>query len=344
MRYLANPSSGAVVDAMKAGRLGFIKTPLQGNALPEGVEWCADNGCFSAKWDAEVWWRWLQRHAHAADRCLFAVAPDVVGDAWRTHLLGLEWLPRIRALGYPVAYVAQNGIDQHPMMPWADFDVLFIGGCLDCPTHGGVREPLKSGGTGSAARYHCPACGAQLTEWKLGPVARALVAEAKAHGKRVHMGRVNSRKRYNLARQMGCDSVDGTFLTYGVDRNLPELLSWLPTDSMHNPSPEKEDTMTERTTKTAQDRALEAFGVLERKAAKAEKNYAAARDLLKSAEAAHDEAQRRLAYAGQNPDLPESIRQQFVPEPDPVDSEGVRLHDQDDTGLGQPDGQGDGPA
>jgi hypothetical protein len=27
--------------------------------------------------------------------------------------------------------------------------------------------------------------------------------------------------------RMGCDSVDGTYLAFGPDRNLPTLLSWL---------------------------------------------------------------------------------------------------------------------
>lgn len=193
MLYLANPCGPRVVQAMRDGRLGFIDTPAQGNKRPEGVQWCADNGCYSDKWDEAKWWKFLQDNTHAADSCLFAVAPDVVGDAWRTHIKSLPWLSKIRDLGYPVAYVAQDGIDKHPMMPWDDFDVLFIGG---------------------------------TTGWKLGPIARSLIAEAKRRGKWVHMGRVNSRRRYLYAYSIGCDSVDGTYLTKGPDVNLPILLSW----------------------------------------------------------------------------------------------------------------------
>ena len=40
------------------------------------------------------------------------------------------------------------------------------------------------------------------------------------------MGRVNSRQRMAIAEWFGCDSVDGTYLTFGPDRNLPRLLSW----------------------------------------------------------------------------------------------------------------------
>jgi hypothetical protein len=65
------------------------------------------------------------------------------------------------------------------------------------------------------------------TEWKLGPDAWRIVERAKADGRWVHMGRVNSWRRFDTARQMGCDSVDGTYLTFGPDTNLPKLLGWL---------------------------------------------------------------------------------------------------------------------
>lgn len=193
MLYFGNPCGPRVVDAMRSGRLGFIDTPSQRNKRPAGVTWCADNGCYSDKWDESKWWAFLVKNAHDADTCLFAVAPDVVGDAWRTGIKSLPWLEKIRGLGYPVAWVAQDGQERHPL-PWLGIDVLFIGG---------------------------------TTEWKLGSAARELVAEAKRRGKWVHMGRVNSRRRYEYARRIGCDSVDGTFLTFGPDENLPKVLGWV---------------------------------------------------------------------------------------------------------------------
>src|SRR6187401_43830 len=88
--YLANPcSDDDVAAAMQDRRLGYIDTPAQGNKRPEGVTWVADNGCFSDRWDEDKWWRFLVNNAHAAGSCLFAVAPDVVGDAWRTHVKSL---------------------------------------------------------------------------------------------------------------------------------------------------------------------------------------------------------------------------------------------------------------
>lgn len=178
---------------MTTGLLDCIDTPRQGNVALEGATWCADNGCFSDKWVEAEWWTWLQNNAYRADSCAFAVAPDVVADAAATLDRSLPWLPRIRALGYPTAFVIQDGQEDLPM-PWDDFDVVFIGGS---------------------------------TGWKLGRHARALVAEAKARGKWVHMGRVNSEKRMRYADAIGCDSVDGTYIAYGPDTNLPDVLAWL---------------------------------------------------------------------------------------------------------------------
>ena len=195
MDYFANPSTQPIRDAMAAGHLRAILTPEQGNKLPDDVRWCADNGCFGKGWPGEdMWFAWLDKFiAEQRGRCDFAVAPDVVGDAAATLERSTPWLPRIRALGYPAAYVAQNGSDDHPP-PWDDLDVIFLGGS---------------------------------TEWKLGPVARALVAQARILGKRVHMGRVNSERRYRYAAAIGCDSADGTYLTFGPDLLLPNVLAWV---------------------------------------------------------------------------------------------------------------------
>lgn len=198
MLYFANPCGPNVVAAMANGRLGLIDTPSQGNvastnaAHAAGAVWCADNGAFSDNFDEARWWAFLRRNAHRASTCRFAVAPDCVSDAVATLARSLPWLPRIRSLGYPVAFAAQDGLERLDV-PWDQFDVLFIGGS---------------------------------TEWKLGAHARAMVATAKAAGKWVHMGRVNSARRYRYAEYIGCDSADGTFLTYGPDQLLPRLLSW----------------------------------------------------------------------------------------------------------------------
>lgn len=177
---------------MTTGLLDCIETPRQRNRPVDGAAWCADNGCFTDKWDEAQWWQWLVDNAPRASSCVFAVAPDVVADAAATIARSTPWLPKIRALGYPAAFVAQDGQETLPV-PWDAFDVLFIGGS---------------------------------TEWKLGAHARSLVAEAKRRGKWVHMGRVNSERRLRYADAIGCDSADGTYIAFGPDQNLPKLLAW----------------------------------------------------------------------------------------------------------------------
>lgn len=43
----------------------------------------------------------------------------------------------------------------------------------------------------------------------------------------MHMGRVNSERRLRYADAIGCDSADGTYLAFGPDVNLPDVLAWL---------------------------------------------------------------------------------------------------------------------
>lgn len=199
MLYLANPCGNESIGAaMDEGVIGFIDTPKQGNRRPAGVRWCADNGCFSEQWEPSRWWEFLEANAADAATCLFATAPDVVGDARATEERSRPWLSKIRALGYPVAYVAQNGMEFSTWDLWDEIDCLFIGG---------------------------------TTDWKLGPEACNLAAVASSMGKWIHVGRVNSEKRFRYAEAIRADSCDGTYLTYGPEKNLTNVLAWSRTSS-----------------------------------------------------------------------------------------------------------------
>lgn len=177
---------------MSNGLIDCIVTPAQGNRIPEGAWVCADNGCFGKGYPGdEKWWDWVK--GLPREKVRFVVAPDVVADAEATWTRSSPWLDRIRRLGFKAALVAQDGMESM-RVPWDSFDVLFIGGS---------------------------------TEWKLGPHAVALTREAKARGKWVHMGRVNSLKRLRRAALSGCDSADGTYIAFGPDQNLPNVLAWL---------------------------------------------------------------------------------------------------------------------
>ena len=164
------------------------KTSTNGHSM-----FAADNGCFvqSDKYTDEGFLRWLDK----LDRnsCLFASAPDVVGDAIATRARAYPMLSKIRKLGFKAAYIIQDG-ETAEMIRWDDLDAIFIGGS---------------------------------TEYKLSQCAADITKEAKRKGKWVHMGRVNSFKRIQYAEAIGCDSVDGTFLVFGPDKNEKKLRSWL---------------------------------------------------------------------------------------------------------------------
>lgn len=195
MIYYANPSTEAIRDAMIGGLLGCITTPEQGNVIfPTEVDTIADNGCFSGRWRARDWLSWLDTLPRSVR---FVVVPDVFdpsGDPChgRTMMRWAEYAPAVKRRGFAAAFVCQVGATASDLP--ADVDALFLGG---------------------------------TTGWKLGEDARRITEWAKAAGLWIHMGRVNSQRRMVAALEMGCDSCDGTFLTYGPDVNLPRLLRYL---------------------------------------------------------------------------------------------------------------------
>jgi hypothetical protein len=176
---------------MTAGELGMIATPRQRLAVPDGVTWAADTGCYGDGFPGvSAWLAWLAKFTpEQIRRCLFATAPDVVGNAAATLVSALDWLPEIRALGYPAGYVLQDGHEDYAI-PWDLLDYLFVGGS---------------------------------TDFKLGAYAAARAGEARARGIPVHMGRVNSLRRLRYAEAIGCSTVDGTLLIFGPDVNLRRL-------------------------------------------------------------------------------------------------------------------------
>lgn len=204
---------------MRCGLLDQITTPASQNLLEPGADVAADNAIYSGRYPGNrPYLRWLSTLPDPG-RIRFAVAPDVVADHNATLERSWPMLRRIREVGLPVALCAQNGATPDDL-PWDYIDAVFLAGIVECVPCGYVPD---------VADMPLDACmaGHPMTEWKTGAVAAAIATEAKARGKWVHMGRVNTRSRVLAAKAMGCDSADGTFLAYGPDVNLPRLLSWL---------------------------------------------------------------------------------------------------------------------
>jgi len=189
--------SGAVrPQLLGVPTLGVMLTPRMGNR-PElnQTPWAADTGCYNQGdcFRLDRYLTWLESLRCHQATCLFATAPDVVGDAAATWERSVAVLPQLRARGYPAALVGQDGLERMAI-DWIAFDCLFIGG---------------------------------TTRWKLSEVAWQLGTEAKRRGKHVHLGRVNSRRRLLAAATAGYDSADGTYIAFGPDRNQQRVRGWL---------------------------------------------------------------------------------------------------------------------
>jgi hypothetical protein len=151
------------------------------------MTWAADNDCFNGGLDPRLWLAMLSSWA-GLPGCLFATAPDVVGDAAATLEQFDHWEPVIRDHDLPVALVTQDGMTPDDV-PWGRINALFIGGTDD---------------------------------HKLGPEARQLVRAAQHINPDlwIHMGRVNTRQRTAYACSLGCDSIDGTSVSRFTDHYL----------------------------------------------------------------------------------------------------------------------------
>lgn len=190
------PYSTVVDSELRTGEIGLLITPQ--SHRPEQYDvadfgyWAADNGCFTLgdRFVLDDYVAWLGSFdVDARRRCLFATAPDVVGDWEATLARSLPVLPLLRELGFPAALVVQDGATVDTI-PWDELDAIFVGGS---------------------------------TEWKLSDAVGEILAEAGRLGKWTHMGRVNSIRRMREAGRLGAVSVDGTLLIFGPDANAPRI-------------------------------------------------------------------------------------------------------------------------
>ena len=170
------------------GLCGFLITPRRTmrrqRDLLARYPWAIDNDCYNQQFDEGKFQRFLEGLDDYPRATLkFVAVPDVVGDAAATAARWQEHAPRLRPLGLPLGYVAQDGLEE---LPEEDFQCLFLGG---------------------------------TTGYKLSGAAYRLCQQARHAGKWVHVGRVNSRKRMRHFREVA-DSIDGTGWTIAPAREL----------------------------------------------------------------------------------------------------------------------------
>ena len=231
--YLTGVSNDATRQAAGGmNNLGLLitpHTPQYADHIKDYPAFALDNGVWSeftgaAPFSDERFMKALDRVTEAPggrEKCLFVVAPDVVGDAKATRERSAPYLKRIRERGLPAAYVLQNGIKGVSDVPWDDIDVLFLGGTTAFKL-GFHEPPLKDGQPQQSPSDR------ELAKAGNNPAFFRVIREARRRKIPVHMGRVNSFKRMEVAGWgLGSSTADGTFLGYGPKTNLPQLLKWL---------------------------------------------------------------------------------------------------------------------
>lgn len=198
MKYFA--SSNHIIGMDKNG-WGYMDSPATGKkrVLDAGYDWIVDNGAYSGVFDEGRYFRHLGRNVRYLGTNVFAVCPDVMMDKEGTLGMWQTYSQRVRELGYRVGYVLQDGSTPEDIP--GNCDAVFVGGS---------------------------------TEWKLSNGADVCIAYAKSKGLWVHIGRVNSRKRFDHFLLTGADSVDGNFLNYGPDINKPKIQAWLKSRTLFN--------------------------------------------------------------------------------------------------------------
>lgn len=181
MRFL---TSVAGVHSMY-GTLTTYKHRGVVSSIANGKPWAADNCAFSNEFDGCKFLHWLETSMLPyQSTCLFVVVPDMVGDSGATLHLFDEYAPLLIDK-WPIAYVAQDGSERFDI---PECDALFIGG---------------------------------TTEWKESAHAVTMIKRAQCRCLHIHIGRVNTRRRYDMFRlldgsnEFTCDGTKQRFV--GVD-------------------------------------------------------------------------------------------------------------------------------
>lgn len=162
------------------------------HAISTGRKWAFDNAAFTGNFNLDKWIGCMNKMHEYRNSCMFVVCPDVVGDAEKTIESYNKHRDIIKNLGYRVAFACQDGQENYDIP--SDCDAVFIGG---------------------------------TTQWKLSKMARDAILTARAHGKHVHVGRVNTLRRIAYFKAAGADSVDGTMIVYKPTQRLQQLIAWM---------------------------------------------------------------------------------------------------------------------
>lgn len=184
-------------------KLGWLMGPSSYKPPRHGVAFALDNDAFKAfrdktAYDFDAWFRFLDKVSKSEIEPMWALVPDVVANREETLEQWHKYSPSIKARGWHTALAVQDGMDELDVLPLLP-DVVFVGG---------------------------------TTEWKW-KTAHLWCKEMS----RVHVGRVNGKKRLWHCQNIGAESCDGSgwFMGTTCGREARQLEAWL-----ENPEPHPE--------------------------------------------------------------------------------------------------------
>lgn len=188
--------------ARETGRLGHLYSPGAQRGPWTWFPYALDNGAYScwapgvncfddAKWErTEPEWRRLLFWAQAAPiQPLWALVPDVPGNAARTIERWAKYAPEVAACKFQLAVAVQDGmmpLDVQRLSPTPA--VIFVGGS---------------------------------TEWKWGTVETWC-----ENFPRVHVGRCNAPERFDWLQERKVESTDGTGMNRGDRKQTRGVEEW----------------------------------------------------------------------------------------------------------------------
>jgi hypothetical protein len=174
MKFLIDTSPATMANRISSPLVsGQLLTPLT-RYSNWGGEFGIDNGAFS-NFDLVTFQKLIEREKPNISQCKFVAVPDVVGNARRTLEI-FKTHDSFVSRSWPIAMVAQNGIEDLDI-PWWFMQAIFIGG----------GDP-----------------------WKDSNAVADIVKTALILGKHVHVGRVNTIKRFRRFHELGAHTCDGS--------------------------------------------------------------------------------------------------------------------------------------
>lgn len=174
------------------GAVGHLYSPGGFRGPFDHLPYALDNDRFvtwskGATWDEPAYLEMLEKARASGIAPLWALVPDVPTDRDGTLREWKRWAPRVAALGWPLAFAVQDGMEPGDVP--SDADVVFVGGS---------------------------------DRWKY-PTVR-LWTDAFA---RVHVGRCNSSRMLWFCDRAGVESTDGTGWFRGDFAQLAGLMEYL---------------------------------------------------------------------------------------------------------------------